>query len=123
MKKLLLILVMFLLPFQYTWAMVANYDTHSTHDSKAHFGHHEHQSVDNHFENIDAVGNNQTDTDTDNAKNHVHYGFLHLSCGVVLSQCLPVSLPEDNQYSNQYLFNYHSPPSNAPERPNWLAPV
>ena len=121
-------MLVFLLPLQATWAAVANYDTQGVHDSSNHFGHHEHQSVNNYDANIDLVKynkpqDNTLDIGTDGLKTHVHYGFNHLSCGVGLSHCLSVFAPEDNQYTNPYLFNYHSPPSNTLERPNWSTPV
>lgn len=121
-------MLIFLLPLQATWAAVANYDTQDVHDSSAHFGHHEHQAIDHNEANIDIIINN-TDQDSapdvsiDGLKNHIHYGFIHLSCGVGLTQCLPVFAPDDNQYTNSYLFNYHSPPDNTLDRPNWTMPV
>ena len=121
-------MLVFLLPLQATWAAVANYDTQAVHDSSNHFGHHEHQSIDIDDVNIDLakdslVNDNTANVGTDNLKSHAHYGFNHLSCDVGLGQCLPVFAPEDNHYTNPYLFNYHSPPSNTLDRPNWSTPV
>ena len=121
-------MLIFLLPLQTTWAAVANYDLQSVHDSSEHFGHHEHDSIDHDDANIDLAKENITkdseaDAGTDSFKNHVHYGFNHLSCYVGLSQSLPIFAPKDNQYTNHYLFNYHSPPSNTLDRPNWSTPV
>lgn len=123
MKRSFLILMMCLLPYQFAWAMVASYDTHSEQDTQAHFGHHGHQATENHTDSIDLVGDNEGDANTRAAKNHVHCGFLHLSCSELLSHDLPSFTPESNQYSNQYLFNYPSPLANALERPNWAAPI
>ena len=124
-----------------TWAAVANYDIHSIHDASTHFGHHEHQSSDHGVIDTDKDSvkkdsfqqdnvkkdnvkkDNVADDSAGKLKNHVHYGFLHLSCGVTLGQYLPDFAPEDNQYTNHYLFNYHSPPSNTLDRPNWFTPV
>ena len=115
--------MLFLLPLQYTWAIVANYDTHEAQDTHAHFGHHEHQATDNHTNSIDLTEDNEGDANTQTTKSHVHYGFLHLSCLELLSHDLPNFMSETNQYLNQYAFNYQSPPANAPERPNWIASV
>ena len=43
MRKLFLILMMCLLPYQFAWSMVANYDTHGVKDTGVHFGHHAHE--------------------------------------------------------------------------------
>ena len=121
-------MLVFLLPLQATWAAVANYDTQGVHDSSNHFGHHEHQSIDIDDVYIDLakdslVNDNTANVGSDNLKNHAHYGFNHLSCDVGFAQCLPVFAPEDNQYTNPYLFNYHSPPIYTLDRPNWSTPV
>jgi hypothetical protein len=127
-RKIFLIFMLFLLPLQYTWAMAANYDIHNAQDSEAHFGHHEHQSSENHhnttdLDTSDLADDNEGDTNTQTAKCHIHCGFLHLSCAEVLSHDLSIFAPESKKFSIQYLFNYHSPPIYQPERPNWLAAV
>ncbi|MDP3141963.1 MAG: hypothetical protein Q8M52_09850 [Methylotenera sp.] len=123
MKKLFLIIMMFLLPYQYAWAMVANYDTHQVKGTQSHFGHHEHQAdaVKSHISDVDSAS--KTDGDTQTSKNHVHYGFCHMPCGELLNQTLPAFEPIGSHFSSRYLFNYHSPPASALERPNWIAPV
>ena len=123
MKKLFLILMLFLLPLQYTWAMVASYDTHGAQDTQAHFGHHEHQATENHTDSIDLAGDNEGNANTQTAKIHDHFGFSHMSSGEVLSHDLPIFVSEAKQFSIQYLFTYHSPPNYQPERPNWITPV
>jgi hypothetical protein len=128
-KKIFLIFMLFLLPLQYTWAMVANYETHNAQDSQPHFGHHDHQNEPdasmnhkaNHSDIIDLAVDNEGDTNTQTAKIHDHFGFVHLSCLELLSHDLPNFSPETNQYLNQYTFNYYSPPANTLERPNWIA--
>ena len=127
-KNYFLLWLIFLLPLQATWASVANYDTQGAHDSSTHFGHHEHQPIDKYdadfdLANFDTDQDNTLDIGTDSFKTHAHYGFNHFSCGVGLSQRLPVFAPENNQYTSPYLFNYHSPPSNTLDRPNWITPV
>lgn len=115
--------MLFLLPLQYTWAMVANYDTHDAEDSEIHFGHHEHQTpvhqtIDNH---TDLAGDTKGDSKTQTSNSHEHFGFLHMSSGEILSYELPIFAPEAKQLSFDYLFSYHTPPSYQPERPNWIA--
>ena len=146
MRKLFLILMMCLLPYQFAWAMVASYDTHGVKDTGEHFGHHAHE-VDAVEINLVALDLDQADlaqlksvqldlvqlSDTLNAdkndsdaltsKNHVHYGLFHMSCGELLYQALPVFEPIGSHFSSQYLFSYHAPVSNALDRPNWSASV
>ena len=123
MKKVFLTFMLFLLPLQYTWAVVASYDTHGALDTQAHFGHHEHQATDSHIDNADLADNNKSGKNSQTAKIHDHFGFLHMSSGELLSHDLPVFVPEAKQFSIRYLFTYHSPPNYQPERPNWIAPV
>lgn len=128
-KKCLLILMLFLLPLQYSWALAADYDMHNELDTHTHFGHHEHPSFENHHDTADLditdnlAGDNESDTNTQTTKNHDHFGFIHLSCGEVLSRDLPSFPPESKQFSIQHLFNNDSPPTYQLERPNWLAAV
>ena len=44
MRRWLAILLLVLLPVQFTWAMVADYCAHEPDATAAHFGHHDHQS-------------------------------------------------------------------------------
>ena len=123
MKQFFLILMMCLLPYQFAWAMVASYDTHGAQDTQAHFGHHEHQIAQSHTDNTDLADNNKSDKNTQTAKIHDHFGFLHMSSSEILNHDLPIFVSEAKQFSIQYLFTYHSPPNYQPERPNWIAPV
>lgn len=115
--------MLFLLPLQYTWAMVSSYDSHNLQDVQAHFGHHEHQPVDNHNGNIDLTNVQDSDKSIQSAQNHVHYGFFHLSCGEMLGHELPIFGSTNSQLLSYYLFNYDAPPSYQPDRPNWIAAV
>ena len=146
MRKLFLILMMCLLPYQFAWAMVASYDTHGVRDAGEHFGHHAHEldAVEINLTALDLVqadlaqlksaqlgsvqlndtlNADQNDSDTSTSKNHVHYGLFHMSCGELLYQALPVFEPIGSHFSSQYLFSYHAPVSNTLDRPNWSAPV
>ena len=136
MRKLFLILMMGLLPYQFAWSMVASYDMHGVKDTGVHFGHHEHQvdAVEIDLTPLDlaqadlakisdTLNTGQNDSDTSTNKNHVHYGLFHMSCGELLYQALPVFDPIGSHFSSQYLFSYHAPVSNALDRPNWSAPV
>ena len=146
MRKLFLIIMMCLLPYQFAWAMVASYDTHGVSDTGEHFGHHAHEvdAVEIDLTALDLVqaelaqlksaqldlvqlsdtlNADQNDSDTSTSKNHVHYGLFHMSCGELMYQALPVFEPIGSHFSSQYLFSCHAPVSNTLDRPNWSAPV
>ena len=150
MRKFFLIVMMFLLPHQYAWAMAANYDVHDTdhhntdnisvagHNSpeqhRAHFGHHEHHAniqdaegnvvavIDSGLINLDDdVKSQSLDSNSKQSHHtHVHYGFCHLSCGEVLTYRLPVFEATSIQFLSQYSLVYQAPTSNTPYRPKWL---
>lgn len=145
MRKFFLIVMMFLLPHQYAWAMVANYDVHDTdhhnaerHNSsqqhRTHFGHHEHHAnieddngnvvavIDSGLINLgDDVKSQASDSNSKQSHHtHVHYGFCHLSCGEVLTYHLPVFEATSVQFLSQYSLAYQAPISNTPYRPKWL---
>ena len=136
MRKLFLIIMMCLLPYQFAWSMAASYDTHGVSDTGEHFGHHAHEvdvvEIDltaldlvqaDLVQLSDTLNADQNDNDTSTSKNHVHYGLFHMSCGELIYQTLPVFEPIGSHFSSQYLFSYHAPISNALDRPNWSAPV
>ena len=120
MKKLFLILMMCLLPYQFAWAMVASYDTHGAHDNDVHFGHHEHLITS--LQPVMVDDTNQS-TDSNTTENHLHLGFFHLSCGELMSHLLPVFEQQAVHFVTPYTFSYYSPPSAQPERPNWASLV
>ena len=146
MRKLFLILMMCLLPYQFAWAMLASYDTHGARDTGEHCGHHAHEldpveinltALDlaqadiaqfksfrlDLVQHSDALNADKNDSDTSTSKNHVHYGLFHMSCGELIYQTLPIFEPIGSHFSSQYLFSYHAPVCNALDRPNWAAPV
>jgi hypothetical protein len=120
MKKLFLILMMCLLPYQFAWAMVASYDTHGAHDTDVHFGHHEHVALSN---DANQSADTSQSTDSNSTQNHLHLGFLHLSCGELIDHALPVFEQQTIHFVTPYTFSYYSPPSAQPERPNWASLV
>ena len=132
--------MMFLLPHQYAWAMVANYDVHDTDHhimqaNKSHFGHHEHHDNLNNAKANLAIDSNLSDlgdgvkfqspdsSGKQSHHTHVHYGFCHLSCGEVSSYSLPVFEATIVQFLNQYSLVYRSPTSSTLDRPKWLQPI
>ena len=116
MKKVFLILMLCLLPLQYTWAMVASYDMHDAHDTETHFGHHEHDAD---ASTSDANSSQPDNQDIKKLDSHLHLGFFHLSCGELIGYVMPMFEQQTTQVTTPYLFTYHSPPNYHPERPNW----
>ena len=141
MRKLFLIIMMCLLPYQFAWSMAVGYDMHGVSDTGVHFGHHTHEAdavkidltaldlVQADLAQLDLVqisdtlNVDQNDNDTSSSKNHVHYGLFHMSCGELLYQVLPVFEPIGGHLSSRYLFYYHAPVSNVLDRPNWSIPA
>lgn len=132
MRKFFLIAMIFLLPHQYAWAMVANYDVHdihqhNTHAVQPHFGHHEHHTSLNdvivHADDKESQALDNKNVNSQADGNHVHYGFSHLSCGEVLSYSLPIFEAANVQFLSQYSLVYHAPTANTLDRPKWLQPI
>jgi hypothetical protein len=126
-KKFFLIIMMFLLPYQYAWAMVVTYDVHDTNHyssqvSEVHFGHHVHSENPTHvkieFENKDS----QEPANQECGK-HFHSGFSHLSCGELLNASLLIFEMPVVQYINQYSLAYKAPTPYTLERPKWLQSI
>ena len=114
--------MLFLLPLQYTWAMVASYDMHDAQDTQLHFGHHEH-FTDVSISDIDVNLNQSNNQDTKKLDGHLHLGFFHLSCGELIGYAMPLFEQHAAHMTTPYLLACHSPPSYLPERPNWAVLV
>ena len=127
MRKFFLIIMMFLLPYQYAWALVDAYDVHdssqpSSQISEAHFGHH--VDSDNSTQVKTKVGNNESQEPVkQESEKHAHCGFCHFSCGNVLTYSLPVFEATSVQFLSHYSLVYHSPTFNTLDRPKWLQPI
>lgn len=127
MRKFFLIIMMFLLPYQYAWAVVEAYDMHdssqpSSQISEAHFGHH--VDCDNLTQLKTKVGNkeSQEPVKQDSGK-HVHCGFCNFSYGGLLTYSFPVFEATSVQFLSHYSLVYHSPTFNTLDRPKWLQPI
>jgi len=77
MKRLLLIFLLAILPYQSSWAAAAGYCEHGGAASADHFGHHAHQiDADYHAQNTDA-----------------DLGSIHADCGYCHAAALPAAIP------------------------------
>jgi hypothetical protein len=116
MRKLLTILLLALLPLQFSWAAVAGYCEHEVGVASEHVGHHEHRHAD-------------AERQDNDSKNVTTTGVMHPDCatchggGVAATgsflQALTISLltltsSEDSQQPAKPLLS-------RPERPKWVA--
>jgi len=112
MRRFLLTLLMFLLPFQFAWSATAAYCQHESSAAveAQHFGHHEHS----HKETGKTSGNKlAVDSDC---------GFCHGGGLPVLMQAtsMQVTTSVDPSVLTADLAPPPSAPSRAPDRPQWL---
>ncbi|MBC7994850.1 MAG: hypothetical protein H7Z15_16585, partial [Rhizobacter sp.] len=90
MRRLLVIVLLALLPLQFSWAAVASYCGHETEIGAGHVGHHEHE----HHGDVSGVAADASqDADADKAPGAMDLdcGHCHGHCSVMLT--LSVSLP------------------------------
>jgi cytochrome c553 len=112
-KKLILILLLFILPFQFSWAAAGSYCQHEQGAGAHHFGHHAHQ--------------HQINADTPQDKSEA--GKMHADCNachgagcVVFIAAIPVLgiLPAVREYVEPCPISYTSHIPDGPRRPDRL---
>ena len=127
MRRFLAIVLLTLLPLQFSWAAVANYCGHETEAAARHLGHHEHQhqaGADTHAGlAADADADVDTDADRDKAPSAMDLdcGHCHGFCGAMLT--LPAVIPgAPNAPPPRATFDEDGAAhiSTRPERPQWL---
>jgi hypothetical protein len=109
MKRLLLVFL-FLLPLQATWAAMGAYAHHGEGEESHHSALHKHQHTDKHS------------SDTSSDKLHHHCGISHAG-GAALSGFfqLTFSSPVGSLVSPYHLKRLPAPVTQRPERPNWIS--
>lgn len=109
MKRLLLIFL-FLLPLQASWAAMGAYAHHGEGEQSHHSALHKHQHADN------------RSSDTSPDKLHHHCSFSHIG-GVALPGFfqLNFSSPVESFVSQYHVVRLPQPVSPRPERPNWIS--
>ena len=116
MRRLIAIILLTLLPFQFTWAAVAAYCGHESDAMTQHFGHHEHQ----HQADADV---SQVDDDTAGktlSGSDLDCGHCHGSCSGMpapLNGVMPLAVASHPVTPVEGIVRTltHSPP----ERPQW----
>ena len=135
MRRFLTIVLLTLLPLQFTWAAVASYCGHESQASAAHFGHHDHD----HEHHADASSDagpaadlsadlSSSPYETGGAEGNKAPGAMDLDCGHCHGTCsvmltLPLGLPgalstAPPSPSLDETGGAHAP--TRPERPQWL---
>lgn len=114
MKKYLLILMLFALPFQYSWAAAAAYCQHET-THASHFGHHSHHhhvaQAEKLAEKSDEKGKLATLDDD--------CGYCHLSCQVTPTSVTPdLAVPQALAPPVLQLSSFSSYFPEGPKRPD-----
>ncbi len=114
MRRWLTILLLMLLPFQFSWAAVASYCQHETGAAAQHLGHHEHKHQ------VDANHDGEPDTSLTGSVDN-DCGICHASCGVAIFGAIDLPLVSRVSFAIPWTpGNLTSPPDTPPERPNWL---
>ncbi|WP_136416097.1 cation efflux protein, CzcI family [Herbaspirillum sp. ST 5-3] len=112
MKKFLLIFLLMLLPYQFSWAAAAVYCQHETERTTQHFGHHSHA----HDAKSDTV------KDSGNPfKIHTDCEYCHLACqSPFVAEEHPIVVPDGLIYSQTLpALSYSSHIPDGPRRPDW----
>ena len=125
MRRLLAIVLLALLPLQFSWAAVASYCGHETQAGVEHFGHHDHQ---HHADASDGAGPDANLDANANAADGKAPGAMDLDCGHCHGTCsmmlnllsaLPGALSTAPPGATlDESGGAHAP--TRPERPQWL---
>lgn len=135
MRRFLVIVLLALLPLQFTWAAVASYCGHESQASAAHFGHHDHDHAGSAKASSEAKSAADQSTDASSApdktgvaKDGKAPGAMDLDCGHCHGTCsmmstVPMGLPgalstAPPMASLDEVGGAHAP--TRPERPQWL---
>lgn len=110
MKKFLLILLLFMIPFQFSWAAAAVYCQHEQAPS-SHFGHHTHQHK---------AQDSNTDADKSVEKYHGDCESCHLfSHAPLISAAIKPARLDAQDHVLPRARDYRSHIPAPPKRPNW----
>lgn len=123
--RILVIFLLALLPFQFTWAAVESYCGHEAQSEAVHFGHHEHEHS--------AIGGNSAEPIADQSasaddKGDKSPGVMDVDCGHCHGTCSAIPSATSELFGMLSLVAGHSGSDEAngvhtsarPERPQWL---
>jgi len=119
MKKLLAIILLVLMPLQFSMAAVSSYCEHEANSSESHPGHHSHQHEN---ENNETVASD-SDAKKTSSSSGVHHdcASCHMGClAFVINNISSIISKSDQTISFGYLKNSSRVNFERPERPQWL---
>lgn len=113
MNRYILIFLLMLLPFQFSWAAVASYCQHESERSTQHIGHHQ------------AAGDSKQQQDGDQKladSGDADCSFCHFSCSKPMNPhaAWQPAAAEKNRYSRSLSARYLSHIGESPEEPDWI---
>jgi len=116
MKRFILLLLLTVLPFQMSWAVVTGYCQHEEGKAAQHFGHHEHKH--------DASSGNKQNKGNDKksgfAFNDADCGCHHLCCATIISpEHRQLSFSQNSASVEFHLSPYQSHFPDSPLKPDW----
>lgn len=117
MKRYVLIFLLMLLPFQFSWATVAAYCQHETESSTQHIGHHQ---LDTGKQDLDTEKTANKAASNDNGSD-ADCSFCHFSCSKPMNShaAWQPAAPEKNSFILSSPSLYLSHIGESPEEPDW----
>jgi cytochrome c5 len=114
MKRLFLVLLMLVLPLQFTWAMAASYCGHETEVKVSHPGHHDHMHDHQHepVADKDVPDDGQAEVDSDCHVCHGHGTPALMVAPSVPAHTVapPVSPDGSDRFADRFVETPHRPP-------------
>ena len=119
MKRYVLIFLLMLLPFQFSWAAVASYCQHESNPAAQHVGHH--ASADSKQEKQDQLAD-QSDDSKLNTGSDADCSFCHFSCSKPMNSHTAWTPPvqEKNSFTLSLAPLYLSHIGESPDEPDWM---
>jgi hypothetical protein len=120
MRRWLAIVLLALLPLQFSWAAAAAYCGHESTPASIHIGHHDHQHKGVDADGSKALAQDAAASDASQSGDHADCGFCHLSCAKTVVSY--VRMPRAPASDPEALFaprSYVSHLRGRIERPNW----
>lgn len=113
MRRYLIIFLLLLLPFQFSWAAVASYCQHETESSTQHLGHHEADAGSKQDQTPEKKLSEGDDADC---------SFCHFSCSKPLNPLVTwaPAVAEKDRFTVSTPARYLSHIGESPEEPDWM---
>lgn len=114
--RVVLVMLLFIVPFQAAYALAANYCAHEP-DAAWHFGHHQHKHAQGDTPDDHATGKLAAGDHADCVGCHV------ASVGLLVAQTITLNMSPAAISVAREPLDVHSLPPPRPERPQWFAAV